>query len=132
MKNLYFAGAALVAAWGPMEDTIIIEPEEDHTHTVVFLHGLEESAESYAQEFEEDGLFYHPNRKAVLPSAPIAWNDALNGEESSWWNFERFPGPLLPFGIGRYFWNSDNYRYLMQLLSLNFCELTKSFPQLAD
>ena len=48
---------------------------------------------------------------------------------NSWWNFERFAGQLVPIGP---FWNSDNWRVLLQLLTFNFCAITEAMPSVSN
>ena len=49
---------------------IYIQPLSKHTHTLIFLHGLGDSAEGFRSVFEEGGPLNFPNLKVVLPTAP--------------------------------------------------------------
>ena len=49
---------------------IYIEPESEHTHTLIFLHGLGDEGYSFVSIFEKGGQLYSPNLKVILPTAP--------------------------------------------------------------
>ena len=87
---LHFVTLA-VAAYPPMGETIIVEPTLEHTHTVIFLHGITHTGEDMAYLFRggtgccgTDGGMKNPNRKAVLPTAPIQWNEEWGKTCHSW------------------------------------------------
>jgi predicted esterase len=56
----------------------IIEPEGEHTHTLIFLHGLGDKGKSFKFYFGYDGCLAFPNLKVLLPTAdskPVSCND---------------------------------------------------------
>ena len=64
---------------------IYIEPKSQHTHTLIFLHGLGDSAEGFEPVFEEGGPLYFPNLKVVLPTAPKRGVTLNNGYHMNSW-----------------------------------------------
>ena len=52
--------------------------EGKHTHTMIFLHGLGDSAEGFSDMFEKGGPLHFANMRVVLPTAPrkpVSCND---------------------------------------------------------
>ena len=68
--------------------SIIIEPLSDHTHSLVWLHGLGDSAQGFVDVFTDDRLIELPKGcKVILPTAPIR-SVTLNGgmKMTSWYD----------------------------------------------
>ena len=64
---------------------IYIQPKSEHTHTLIFLHGLGDSAKGFEPIFEEGGPLNFPNLKVVLPTAPIKPVSLNNGYKMNSW-----------------------------------------------
>ena len=64
---------------------IYIQPKSEHTHTLIFLHGLGDSAEGFEPVFEEGGPLNFPNLKVVLPTAPKKPVSMNNGYAMNSW-----------------------------------------------
>lgn len=74
-KMFKFLLSLTMAAYPPMGETVVLNATGNHTHTIVFLHGIDNSGESMSYLFKENGSMQHDNLKAVLPTAPIIhWN----------------------------------------------------------
>ncbi len=72
---------------GARNSLLCIEPESEHTHTLIFLHGLGDQGKSFVPIFDKGGLLNFPNLKVVLPTAPkqsVTCNDGLN--MNSWFD----------------------------------------------
>ena len=57
-----------------------IEPTEEHTHTLIFLHGLGDKGKSFEFYFGNDGCLAFPNLKVLLPTArsnPVSCNNGM-------------------------------------------------------
>ncbi len=68
-----------------LKNNIIIQPKSEHTHTLIFLHGLGDSAEGFKSVFEEGGPLNFPNLKVVLPTAPKKPVSMNNGYTMNSW-----------------------------------------------
>ncbi len=64
---------------------IYIQPKSEHTHTLIFLHGLGDSAEGFEPVFEAGGPLNFPNLKVVLPTAPKKPVSMNNGYAMNSW-----------------------------------------------
>ena len=62
--------AVAQASYPALGTTHYVNATGTHTHTIIFLHGLDESGSSYKSLFESGGAWNFPGLKAVLPSAP--------------------------------------------------------------
>ena len=114
-----------MAAYPPMGETVVVEPTAEHTHTVIFIHGITCSGGAMKYLFDDSvpgkgccgakGALEDPNRKTVLPTAPYVWNDMWNEKTHSWFNLA-------------YPTHEDYQRWLGLLLQLNVCQVyTEAF-----
>lgn len=53
-----------------LNDIIVLNPTQKHEGTVIFLHGLGDSAHGWEDVFEQLQQ-YNPNVKFILPTAPV-------------------------------------------------------------
>eukprot|EP01095_Lingulamoeba_sp_RSL-Kostka_P005078 TRINITY_DN1643_c0_g1_i1.p1 TRINITY_DN1643_c0_g1~~TRINITY_DN1643_c0_g1_i1.p1 ORF type:complete len:244 (+),score=62.26 TRINITY_DN1643_c0_g1_i1:147-878(+) len=51
--------------------TYIVEPKGEHTHSIVFLHGLGDTGSGWRDIFQQVQSVYFPFCKVILPTAPI-------------------------------------------------------------
>jgi phospholipase/carboxylesterase len=66
---------------------IIIAPEGEHKHTVIWLHGLGDSADGFLPVFKGSKIF-GTNTKIVLLTAPIRAVTVNGGMKmNSWFDF---------------------------------------------
>ena len=111
---LFKYGLTAFAAAYPVDhfETIIVEPTSEHTHTLIYLHGLNGTwTPEYVDKFRPGGAFYDPNRKAVLPQAPSYYNSRvspLHGNVTQWFDFYKDNNKL-------------HQEFLPALEELNFC-----------
>jgi lysophospholipase-2 len=82
------------------EKITVVQPTENHTHTMIFLHGRESTASQFASEIlnEESSSHQHlneifPHMKFVFPNAGLRHHARFNTEESQWFDIwdVRFP-----------------------------------------
>ena len=71
--------------------THIVPPIAQHTHTIIFLHGLSSNAAEFHSEFFESqsstGLFFPqllPSVKWIFPCAPFAYSSSENDGGRKW------------------------------------------------
>jgi predicted esterase len=80
------------------QDIHTIQPTKQHTHTIIFLHGRDSTAEEFASEiFESQGsdektlLEALPNYRWVFPSSGKCTSSRFDTEMSQWfdiWSLE--------------------------------------------
>ena len=65
---------------------IYLDPHEglDHEFTVIFLHGLGDTAQGFYDTFAEEGIV-PPTCRVVLPTAPIKPVSCNDGDEMNSW-----------------------------------------------
>ncbi|CAG9989604.1 unnamed protein product [Clonostachys byssicola] len=72
--------------------TYVHEPQAEHTHTIILLHGRGSSGEEFAEELFEGRLSDQskilpckfPSCKWVFPSSPEVWNPVFQEDISAW------------------------------------------------
>ncbi|QDS70301.1 hypothetical protein FKW77_008146 [Venturia effusa] len=71
----------------------IVEPTQDHSHTFIFLHGRDSTAEEFALEFFEcqasdDRTFpeIYPSIKWIFPTAKTLMSERFGTEMSQWFD----------------------------------------------
>lgn len=72
--------------------TYVHEPQAEHTHTIILLHGRGSSGEEFAEELFEGRLSDQPKTlperlpscKWVFPSSPEVWNPLFQEDISAW------------------------------------------------
>lgn len=62
-----------------------IEPEDEHTHTLIFLHGLGDKGQTFLHYFGHDGSCYFSNLKVLLPTASRNKSTCNNGNFMNSW-----------------------------------------------
>jgi|ERR1712137_341177 len=63
-------------------DPIILKPKENHTASVIFLHGLGDTGFGWSELFSE---IAHPNVRYIFPTAPVAPVSLNAGMEMHSW-----------------------------------------------
>ena len=71
IKSLLIYLVTAQVAYPPLGPTVTVEPTSDHTHTMIFLHGIGGSGEQQKHWFVPGGALANPNLKVVLPTAPV-------------------------------------------------------------
>ena len=90
MLSLFSLGitATIAAEYPPLGPVITIEPKSEHTHTMIFMHGVCGSADGVKYLFEAGGPLQNDNLKVILPTAPLQYNGFAGTKCNSWFNME--------------------------------------------